>query len=150
MNQGNELTIPEKIQANAELLIKNIRQDFGIELKYNEEAVRWIEEYIDTHRNTTDQSQVNNLINKMGSFLGECIRHEFGGEWKEVNGQWAIAFNPSNAAFPFNKIAKLFENGLEGGDSILSFYQVIPAVFKNNQLAEARKMLKKKIDSGED
>ena len=35
-----------------------------------------------------------------------------------------VRFADGSGAFPFSKVRKLFANGLEGGDSILSFYNV--------------------------
>jgi hypothetical protein len=78
------------------------------------------------------------LINVLGSFVGECIRHEFGGEWKQVDGQWGISFDPLNVAFPFAKITKQFENGHEGGDSIFSLYEIIPLLVNKKPWVDAR------------
>lgn len=75
---------------------------------------------------------IKGLTNVLGSFLGECIRRNYGGKWTQFDGQWAVAFNERNAAFPFNKLGKQFQNGHEGGDSIISFYTGVPAVFKLN------------------
>jgi len=114
----------DKILANAELAIKTF------DLKYDEESVKWIDEFVERLRKSSHQSGVDKLISVLGSFVGECARREFGGEWKEVNGQWGIRFDPPGVvAFPFNKIAKQFESGHEGGDSILGFYQSIRSFF---------------------
>jgi hypothetical protein len=65
------------------------------------------------------------LVSVLGSFLGECIIANAGGSWRWTEErQWGVAFPNNNWSFPFAKVSKLFENGLEGGDSILSFYDV--------------------------
>ena len=132
MSQRNDadLTELEKIQANAELVIRIMREDGDVELKYDQASVKWIDEFIERHRKNFDQHATNHLVSILGSFVGECLRREYGGEWKEVNGQWGILFNPPNVAFPFAKIAKQFANGHEGGDSIYSFYKMTPHIMK--------------------
>jgi hypothetical protein len=64
-----------------------------------------------------------------GSFLGECIVRCYGGTWKQHDGVWCVAFDEKNVAFPFAKVAKQMDNGLE--DGIASYFDVIPIVFKN-------------------
>lgn len=70
------------------------------------------------------------LTTSIGSFLGECIIANYGGQWRESEGSWGVFFSERNdrsAAFPFNKVRKQLLNGAD--DSILSFYDVIPIVF---------------------
>jgi hypothetical protein len=40
-----------------------------------------------------------------------------------------VSFNESNAAYPFAKVQKQFQNGSE--DSIRSFFEIIPVVFNS-------------------
>jgi hypothetical protein len=65
-------------------------------------------------------------VNSLGSFLGECIIANAGGSWRwsDEHQTWSVAFSDNSHAFPFVKVSKLFANGLEGGESILSFYDV--------------------------
>ena len=42
-------------------------------------------------------------------------------------GVWGVAFNEENIAFPFAKVAKQIDNGLE--DGIASFFKLIPTIF---------------------
>jgi hypothetical protein len=51
-----------------------------------------------------------------------------GGHWQEDSGNWGVFFDDSNAVFPFTKVMKQFENGLEGGASILSFFDLVGLV----------------------
>ena len=127
-NRDPELTIEEKIQANAELVIRQIRKEFGVTLNYDEAAIKWLEDYVEQLRTTVNQETIYRLTNIFGSFVGECIRYEFGGQWKQYDGRWGVEFSPQFAAFPFAKLAKQFENGRAAGDSILGFYRSIPAL----------------------
>jgi len=46
---------------------------------------------------------------------------------KDEKGSVGIKFNDKNIVYPFAKVSKQFENGL--GDSIFSFYCIIPKLF---------------------
>jgi hypothetical protein len=132
MNNNQEPTMEEKFRYNAELLIKIMHEEQGVILGYNANSIAWLDNYVEQNRRSLSQEIIrsHNLISLFGSFLGEAIRHEFGGKWQQVNGQWAIVFNEGNACFPINKVDKQFANGHQGGDSISSFYNVIPTIFK--------------------
>ena len=118
--------------------IKELAQDFtstvsnmlGKNLRYDRASVEWLSGYIERVRPTLDEVSTEGLTQSIGAFLGECIIANYGGEWRESEGTWGIFFSESNdrsAAFPFNKVRKQLLYGL--GDSILSFYDVIPVVF---------------------
>jgi hypothetical protein len=103
----------------------------NINLVYDEKSVEFLDNFINESGAKYNEKQKEKLIDFLGSFLGECIRRNYGGRWEIINNDSAVRFDEKNAVFPFNKIKKQFENGAE--DSILSFYQVIPLVFKINK-----------------
>jgi hypothetical protein len=130
-----ELTAVGKIRANAQLVIDRFsalsepRRNFG----YDQQSVMQVEGYIERQRSTPDVAPDNRakLIQVLGSYLGECIIRTYGGVWRQQDDQWGIFFDDSNAGFPFNKVKKQFQNGLAGGDSIVSFFELIgPLIFK--------------------
>jgi len=125
------MTGQEKLRANAELVIQQLRQASGIEnFGYNAESVAWVDGFIERQRIRPDYDQdaINQISQTLGSFLGECVIACYGGEWQEQEGSWAVAFgNSGNAAFPFNKVRKHFVNG--AGDSVLSWFETIPVIF---------------------
>ncbi len=123
-----EPTMEEKFQFNAELVIRTMREQAGMELAYDGKSVAWIEAYIECHRKELDRKTIDGLVGMFGSFLGECLRRHYGGRWVEANGYWGIEFSAGNVAFPFAKVGKQFDNGL--GDSIKSFHDLIPILFK--------------------
>ena len=102
----------------------------GAEFEYNRKSVEWVEEFIEHQRLRKDitEDDIEGLVQLVGAYLGECVIHTYGGAWREHDGTWGVFFNDSNAAFPFNKVRKQFDNGVSGGDSILSFFDVIPQV----------------------
>ncbi len=131
MNHGNDMTEIEKIQANAELVI-NMGKDLGADLKFDKESVKWIDDFIERHRKAIDQGLTKKFISVFGSFVGECIRHEFGGEWKEVNGGWGVSVGSSSVVFPGYKISNQFAQGHEGGETIYGLVDLIPTLIERN------------------
>lgn len=125
----------ERIRANAEMVIQQLRPLSGIDFGYTRESVEWLEGYIDRLRNSGQFESVelkHKLTNIFGSFLGECIVHCYGGTWKQdKDGEWCVALIDENIAFPFAKVAKQMDNGLV--DGIASFFTVIPTIFPNVQ-----------------
>jgi hypothetical protein len=122
----------EQIKANAELVIQELRPLSGIDFGYTRESVEWLEGYIERLRNSGEfesDELKHNLTNMFGCFLGECIVRCYGGSWIQQEGTWCVAFNDDNAACPFAKVAKQFQNGLD--DGIASFFKVIPILFKD-------------------
>ena len=125
-----DLSPLEMIQRNAALVIETAREQFGVTLHYDQESVEWLDEYIERLRQQNYPAEdIAMLINVFGSFVGECIRHQFGGAWEEDQGSWLIRFDANNAAFPFNKVGKQFERGSSSGNSIAGFYTSIPRLF---------------------
>jgi len=122
----------EHIRANAEMVIQQLRPLSGIDFGYTRESVEWLEGYIERQRNSGEFDSVevkNKLISVFGSYLGECIVHCYGGTWRQhEDGVWCVAFNDDNMVFPFAKVAKQMDNGLE--DGIVSFFTIIPIIFK--------------------
>lgn len=127
----------EHIRANAEMVVQNLGPISGIDFGYTEESVKWLEGYIDRLRNSGEFENAElrtKLTSVFGSFLGECIIRCYGGAWQQdEEGQWGVVFDDSNAAFPFSKVAKQIDNGLE--DGIASFFTLIPVIFKDLERA---------------
>jgi len=122
----NELV--ELIKKNAQLVIDRLGQLSDVNFGLNRESVAWVEGFIERQRARPDfdSTGVKNLVNSLGSFLGECIIANAGGSWRwsDEHQTWSVAFSDNSHAFPFVKVSKLFADGLEGGESILSFYDV--------------------------
>jgi len=126
------MTLEEKLQANAKLAIDTLSplsdvSPFG----FNRESVAWVEGYIERQRARADMAPETRerLSQVLGSFVGECIIRSYGGTWRHDGKGWAVYFDDSNAAYPLNKVTKQFDNGVEGGDSILSFFDSVGPLF---------------------
>ena len=125
----------EHIKANAEMVLDQLRSLSGIDFFYTRESVEWLEGYIERLRNSGEFDSVelkHKLTSVFGSFLGECIIRCYGGAWTEHEGNWCVAFSEGGMAFPFAKVSKQFDNGLE--DGISSFFRVIPVIFEGDVL----------------
>jgi hypothetical protein len=124
------MTLEEKVRANSEFVVNDLGRkasDLGESFGYNRDSVEFVEGYIErTKQRRASQEQIDSLVQVLGSFLGECIRHAYGGEWREYEGNPGIFFENGTAAFPFNKVGMQFKNGLP--DSILGFFDVIPKI----------------------
>jgi hypothetical protein len=101
-----------------------------LSLAYDAKSIKYIEEFIERQRHNFDSEQVKGLVNSIGSFIGQCIIKNYGGQWQIDDDTKAVcvALDEKNKIFPFAKTAKQFENGIE--DSVYSFYVIIPTVFK--------------------
>jgi len=122
----------EAIRANAELVVEKFRllSDLGPRFGYNRESVAWVEGFVEQERRKPDITHDSEakLVQIIASYLGECIIRVHGGLWREHEGTWGVFFDDANAVFPFHKVRKQFQHGLEGGDSILSFFDLIGPV----------------------
>ena len=121
----------EHIKANAEMVVEMLRPLSGIDFGYTQESVEWLEGYIERQRTSggfDNPDEKDKLVSVFGSFLGECVVRCYGAVWTQREGVWCVAFDAQNVAFPFGKVEKQIDNGLD--DGIASFFKVIPIVFK--------------------
>lgn len=123
----------EHIKANAEMVIQQSRPLSGMDFGYTRESVEWLESYIERMRQSgefEDGATKDKLASVFGSFLGECIVRCYGGVWTPRDGVWCVAFEGDNFAFPFVKVSKQMEHGLEEG--IGGLFRAVPVVFKGH------------------
>ncbi|HEX2205620.1 MAG TPA: hypothetical protein VHG91_20075 [Longimicrobium sp.] len=107
-----------------------VEDGVGVRLGRDADAVAWLDAYVErTRTRALDPATVDGQVEGIGAWLGECVIAAYGGAWAEVNGGWGVRFDERNAAFPFSKTRKQWENGAE--DSILSFYEMIPLIYRD-------------------
>ena len=70
----------DNIKANAALMVETIKEVSGVTLDYDQNSIAWAEGYIERQRTRLDAKSKESLISVIGSFLGECIKKEHGGE----------------------------------------------------------------------
>jgi hypothetical protein len=120
----------DHIRTNAEFVISLAQKHLGRKIGYDRGGIEWLDTYIQNlHRD--NQHTSGKLIDCLGSYLGECIIHSFGGQWSEVDGAWGVRFDNQNVAFRFSKVAKHLDHGAE--ESVLSFFTAIPLIISSCQ-----------------
>ena len=122
------MTLAEEYRAAAENVVSHVREDLGVELKYDEASIEWLDGYINRIRTQLKKEAFLGLATVLGAYVGETIIRTYGGEWTyfEQTKQWGIRFDDSNGAFPISKVYKQLENG--ESDSIFSFFTIIPKI----------------------
>jgi hypothetical protein len=118
----------DHIKANAALVATMAHDLLGTDTKFDEAAVRWLDGFIQRQHERGKPELHEGLMNTLGSFLGECVIRTYGGAWAHLDGSWGVQFDERNAVFPFAKVLEQLQDG--AGDSVLSFFTVIPLVFK--------------------
>jgi hypothetical protein len=129
------------IQKNAALVLAELTSvsdvgDFGL----NRASLVWVEGYLERQRaqGGHDAAAISNLVGVFGSYLGECLIAAAGGTWHWSGQQqaWSVRFANDAQAFPFTKVRKLFDVGLSGCESIVSFYDISVKYVATGQLAD--------------
>ena len=122
------VTRAEEYRAAAENVVSQMWEDLGVELKYDEASIEWLDGYINRIRTQLKKEAYLGLATALGAYLGETIIKTYGGGWAyfEQTNQWGIRFDDGNGAFPISKVYKQLEDG--EFDSILSFYSIIPKI----------------------
>jgi hypothetical protein len=126
---SDEVSVPDKLRANADLVVRTVRQNLDTELTFDQAGVEWIDGYIDRLRDSIAAEKRSGLVSTLASFVGECIIRTYGGVWVEKDGWWGVQVSERIWACPFAKIQKQFENGPE--DSVASFFTCIPILDKH-------------------
>jgi hypothetical protein len=124
--------LEEQFGELAEKLISTLSAQSGVELGYDGLSVEWVDGFIERQRVRFPGAAADGLVNVIGAFVGECVIANYGGRWREDEHGWGVFFDDGNAAYPFAKVRKQFDNGREGGDSVHSFYETIGVLFKRS------------------
>ncbi len=99
-----------------------------VDVEFDRVGVVWLDEYVTRQYEQGDPTNVDGLVNTLGSFFGECIVRTHGGEWTQDEYGWCVRFDEHNAVYPFAKTEKHLRNGPE--DSVLSMFDTVPLIFK--------------------
>ena len=103
----NTVAESSDLREDAELVIEVLSEKEDIRLDYSADSIFWLDGYIDEHRAKLDAGDKSVLREKLGAFVGESIRHNFGGRWvKASDGSWMIVFDDEHQAAPFEIIGK--------------------------------------------
>lgn len=108
----NELK--NSLTANAEAFIKTFSVAAGFDLSYNEESVKWMDQYLNRvrHQLKENHDTRNDYTLAFSAFLGEVFIRLFSGEWVETEYGYGVEIE-NTIILPFNKVEKHIENGEE-------------------------------------
>jgi hypothetical protein len=128
----------EMIRANAAFVVRELGPLSGIDFGLDQASVAWTEGFLERQRTRLAEGDGDGLINVLGSYLGEAIIGAVpGAGWAEdANGRGlGILFATGDMAFPFAKVAKQLADGLDAGESILSFYNIAVSYVAEGKLS---------------
>lgn len=122
----------DTIKVNAADFIEETKMEYNIDLKYDIDSIKWLNENINQKREgliNWDQDLKEEFIMLAGSFFWEYIIHTFGGKWdfEEKENEYCIVLEGFeeiyNRAYPFGKVNIHIKYGEwnieEWGNSIL-------------------------------
>jgi hypothetical protein len=129
----------QMIRSNAALAVKELGAISGMKFGFDAESVTWVEGYLERMRkHHAESGAADGLVSVIGSFLGEANIARTGGCWiEDDSGALAILFPNGDAAFPFGKVARQFEQGRDAGESIASFYDLCVSFVATGKLSDA-------------
>jgi len=117
----------EKFQKNADLAVRSIREEHGVELTFDADGVEWIDDHINRLSGRLAPEFLHPYVDVLGAFLGESLIRTYGGAWVERDGEWGVQITEHVWAAPFTKTFKQFTNGPR--DSVASLFGVIAHCF---------------------
>lgn len=132
--------LPAAFKRLARELTDIFQRDLDVTLSYDEQSLEYLDGYILRNRNIIREKtggKCTGSVNMIGSFLGECVIANYGGQWKQsANGDWGVRFENNSIAFPFTKVHKAFtEDGVS--ESIASFYK-ISKLFQEGKIGKSK------------
>lgn len=103
----NRIADSLELQEDAQLVIDVLSEKAEIELDFSADSVSWLDTYIERHRHQLDERDKSLLQEKFGAYLGESIRHNYGGRWVKGSGdRWMVVFDEERQASPFELIGE--------------------------------------------
>lgn len=118
----NTMSQTSELQYDAKLVIDIMNEKEDVKLEFSADSISWLDEYINQHRNNLNDHEKQLFREKFGAFVGEAIRHTYGGQWVQAEDEWLIGFNDDAKTSPFAMVAEQLENK----GSLASLYQRIP------------------------
>lgn len=126
----------DAIRGNVEVVKTVLAKKLDVKLDLDAESIKWLAGYINRNRESFNKETKERLIDILGSFLGEAIIKNYGGQWAINEGALGVHLKGKSFAFPFAKVSKQMYNGPE--DSIYSFYRIVPMVM-DGSISEKKK-----------
>lgn len=123
------------IRSNAKFALLQFGALTPFEFGHNRQSVEWLEGFIERQRERGGDHY--KMIGIIGSFLGETVVAQAGGTWVAMDNTFGLEFRNGDhldRCSPFQKVAKQFEMGLDAGESVLAFYDLVVDVVAKGKL----------------
>ena len=111
------------IDDNVRLALEVLGADADFPMGLDRRSLVWVEAFLERQRENPE-FDVQRLVPVLGSFLGQCVVEHGQGEWREDDNGWFVHL-PGVDAWPFDKVAKQARYGRDGGESIVSFFDLV-------------------------
>lgn len=111
------------IDDNVRLALDAAASSVEFEVGLDRPTLVWFEGFLERGRNEPE-FEAESLVPVLGSFLGQCLVEHGHGTWHEDDNGWFVRL-PGVDARPFDKVEKQARHGLAGGESIVSFYDLV-------------------------
>lgn len=69
-------------------------------------GVEWLDRHIETSRPHLTNDLVDEFVQLMGSFYGQCLLATFGGHWTLADGKLALWMDPHGITYPFEAVRR--------------------------------------------
>ncbi len=127
----NTVTKSSELQEDAKLVIEVMSEKEDVQLDFSENAISWLDTYIDQHQHELSEEEKTLLSEKFGAFVGETIRRNYGGQWIHTDSdEWMIAFDDNVQTAPFQMVSATLHNE----SSLAKLYHRIPELFDNKAI----------------
>src|SRR4051794_27749603 len=115
----------EEIRAAAEAFGVRLGAMAGEEVRRDSAGLEWAHAYVEALRGKTE---LRSLLIRLGGFLGECLIGAHGGEWEELDHEWAVRLENGCLALPFYKAELHLTRGPQ--HSVLSYFDEVGLVLR--------------------
>lgn len=120
----------------ANFVIAWMKSETNVDLRFDANSINWLDEYINSHRESIKAEKREAAVAAFGSFLGESVIAVYGGKWVESgDDQWGVKTVGGITAYPFTKVRKQIDDG--SFDSISSFFRAIPAIADHSSRSDS-------------
>lgn len=111
----------DSAKQKSDLFAQLFSAEAGFALNYSYDSVSFLDHV--TKLDWVVDGEVDKFTILFGSFLGEAIINQYGGDWVIVNGQQAIQINMEFYTFPYDKIYRSIKGG--ASEKIIEYFQSI-------------------------
>ncbi len=78
---------------------------------FDRAGVAWLDSYVAASRNVLDDDMLDEFVQLMGCFYGECLIEQFDGSWARSGGHLGVRMQRVGFTYPFNAVARQIQLG---------------------------------------